>query len=238
MSASLKEESVNCAWITGADVALVQSSDIKTTLIRLGFTPVTNTAEAPVEPRRVGLILTYLSSGKFEGPSTPSGTALPAEVLRIAVTSSDARTAAAGFHAVLALPVDECSLVEALAACRYVAISVRERESLHARIRELTCDDNAVARHFLRLLIDTNRSTLAELLEAFSTSSWGTVGSGAHRMAGSARMLDCMGLLALLSRLEEAACTHQAALARAILQVIANTLNSLDVSLQQLLDAA
>ena len=230
---------MNYALLTNADTGWMQASGLEAMLARLGFTACAEPAKVLADPQCVRLVLKHCPSGELGIASMPAGVPLPADTLRFAVVPHQAHAhgAALGFHATLSSPVDECALVDALAACRYVAISAHDRDSLHARIAELACDDETVARHFIRLLIDTNDSTLAALHDAFSSRSWDAVGHGAHRMAGSARMLDCRGLLALLSRLEDAARTNQVELARPILQVIAHTIDSLNVSLQKLLDA-
>lgn len=232
---------MNRALLMSTDREWVQASGIETMLARLGFTVSTEPEKALAEPRRVRLVVEHRLSVEFGIASMPTGIfPLPAETLRFAVVPHQAQVGEAlpGFHATLSLPIDECAFVDALATCRYIAISAHERDSLHTRIGELACDDQAVARQLVRLLIDTNASTLAALRDAFSTRSWDAVGRGVHRMAGSARMLDCPGLLALLSRLEGAARAHQVELARPLLQVIVNTIDSLGASLQKLLDAA
>jgi chemotaxis protein histidine kinase CheA len=68
--------------------------------------------------------------------------------------------------------------------------------------------------------------------------SWDEIGRAAHRLAGSARMLECAGMIAILSRLETVARERELALARALLQVVAGTIDSLDVSLRELFELA
>jgi HPt (histidine-containing phosphotransfer) domain-containing protein len=242
MPSHVKGELKSGVWLAGSATGWEQSDELEAMLARLGFAVYAENAKARAELERVRLILarypvddadavSMLGSASFSAPHSH---------LQFAVAQQEAHTAALaeGFHAALTFPVDECALVDALAKGRYIAVSADERQALRARIRELACDDDAVASRFIRLLIDTNRSTLAELWEAFRARSWDALTSGAHRLAGSARMLDCGGLFALLSRLEEAANAQQQRLSHSILQVIGNTIDDLEVSLHQLLATA
>lgn len=194
---------------------------------------------ALAERQSIRLVLVDCSSSQPEAVAMPDGVALPAASLRFAVMPADAAAlpVAAGLHGVLPTPFDECTLILALAAHRYVAIAASEHHALGAKLNELACDDEAVALRLIRLLIDTNGMTLAALRNACAAVSWEEVAGAAHRLAGSARMLDCFGMIALLVRLEAAAHEREIALARAILQVVANTIDSLDVSLRELLAA-
>lgn len=240
MSTPVKDELVSFAWLMSADAAQLHASGLETSLARFGFAVCTDKAKAMAESDRIRLVFAHSPSGDFGLTSIPAAAFLPKEILRFFVGPYQAHAAALaeGFDAALALPVDERALVGAFATCRYVAVSASEHQSLYARIREAVCDDDTVARRVIRLLIDTNRSTLAELRDAVSTTSWDAVGRNAHRLAGSARMLDCLGLLAFLSRLEDAARARQQALAQSVLQVVANTVDNLDALLQRLLHAA
>jgi HPt (histidine-containing phosphotransfer) domain-containing protein len=228
---------MNHALLMSADPAWGRSSGIELMLARLGFTVCTNAADAP-ESKLIRLVLVDCPSAQPEGASVLDGVSLSAGSVRLAVMPADLHTLlpASGFHAVLPMPVDECTLVNALAAQRYASIAASERQTLRETIDELACGDEAIAQHFIRLLIDTNSSTLATLRDAFSTLSWDEIGSAAHRLAGSARMLDCGGMIAVLSRLEAVARERELALARALLQVVADTIDSLDVSLRELLN--
>lgn len=229
---------MNYALLMSADPAWGLASGIEMMLARLGFTVCTNSAGAP-EAQSIRLVLVDCQSAQPEAVSVLDGVSLSAESVRLAVVPAELHTLppALGFHAMLPMPVDECTLVSALAARHYVAVATSERQTLHAKIDELACRDEAIAQHFIRLLIDTNISTLAMLRDAFSTLSWDGIGSAAHRLAGSARMLDCAAMIAVLSRLEAVAHERELALARALLQVVADTVDSLDASLHELLDS-
>lgn len=120
----------------------------------------------------------------------------------------------------------------------HFALTAIKPQTLNAKILELACDDHAIGQQFIRLLIDTNRITLSVLHDAFNIASWDAVVSAAHRIAGSARMLDCADLINLLVQLEAAARQREADLARMLLQAVANIIDALDAALQELLDGA
>lgn len=230
------------ALLRSVDPAWAQSSGLETTLGGLGFRLATQ-AQASTVPESIRLVLVDCRRGVQTANQNAGGVALPAGCACFAIVDADASVPerlalTERFHAVLPLPLDECALVDALTARRYVAISASEQRSFGAKLHELSCGDTAVAQHFIRLLVDTNRTTLAALRDAFGASSWDGVASAAHRIAGSMRLLDCAGMIALLIRLEEAARTRNAALARAILAMVAESLDYLDTSLEKLLDAA
>ncbi|HZZ11221.1 MAG TPA: Hpt domain-containing protein [Paraburkholderia sp.] len=156
---------------------------------------------------------------------------------RIAVVPSDRGMSVLGelrphFDSVLTAPVDECALCEALAAHSFDAVSRSEHDQLGAKVLELACGDVPTAAHLLDLILDTNRSTVAAMRHAFGLAQWDALASAAHRVAGSARMLDCHGLTALLMRLEAAARDRQTALAGAVLAIVVVSLERLDASLQ------
>jgi HPt (histidine-containing phosphotransfer) domain-containing protein len=237
--ASLSGHTINHALLVSADPAWGRASGLESMLHRLGFAVCTNSA-AVAELQSIRLVLLDCSSGQPGAIAMPGGVSLPVASLRFAVAPADAAVlpVAAGLHGVLPTPPDECTLILALAAHRYVAIAASERHALGAKLNELACGDGTVALHLIRLLIDTNDLTLATLRDAFRTLSWEEVAGAAHRIAGSACMLDCSGMVALLARLETAAREREFALAGAILQVVADTIGSLDASLRELLDAS
>jgi HPt (histidine-containing phosphotransfer) domain-containing protein len=207
------------------------------TLARFGFTV------GPAVPDSVGLVLVHCPAGKHVAASVLDSVFQYDQSLCCAVVSDEVSARDLGalrerFHGVLSLPVAESALVGVLAEQRYVAIAASERRELNTKIHELSCGDAAIAQHFIRLLIDTNQMTLAALHDAVGASSWEGVASAAHRIAGSMRMLDCVDMVAFLMRLEATAHERDAVLARAILAVVANSLEHLNTSLEGLLDVA
>ncbi|RDK02222.1 hypothetical protein DLM46_13495 [Paraburkholderia lacunae] len=162
---------------------------------------------------------------------------MPADRIKFVVVPaeiSEATRAELGtlFQGILTAPVDELALCKALAVQRYIALTATERRSLRGKVDELACGDEATGAHLLRLIIDTNRAGLATLCESYRREAWDEVRSAAHRIAGSARMLDCGGLTALLKRLETAARDRQVELIKALVPLTAATLESLDMSIQ------
>lgn len=107
---------------------------------------------------------------------------------------------------------------------------------LYAKALELAGHDHVTAARLLKLIVDTNQSTLALLRDSFARTSWDVLGSAAHRLAGSARMLECHELLALLEQLEAVARKQELALVTALLPCVVDALESLDASIQKALD--
>jgi HPt (histidine-containing phosphotransfer) domain-containing protein len=220
-----------------ADPAWGRSSGLESTLSRLGFT------SDAASPDSAGLVLVHCLAGEQVAASVLERVSQDNESLYCAVVSDEVSACDLAalrecFHGVLRLPVAEGALVDMLAERGYIAITASERRELSTKVHELVCEDATVAQHFIRLLIDTNQSTLDALRDAFGAASWESVASAAHRIAGSMRMLDCADMVALLVRLEAAAHERDAVLARAILLIVANSLESLDTSLEKLLDPA
>jgi HPt (histidine-containing phosphotransfer) domain-containing protein len=110
--------------------------------------------------------------------------------------------------------------------------------SLLAVAEELVGGDQVVARQLLRMVTGTNRTTLALLQDCVDTASWDNAASAAHRLAGSARMLACDGLVVLIGELEAAARAHDGELAGALLPRVTSAVNELEMSIQLVLDAS
>jgi HPt (histidine-containing phosphotransfer) domain-containing protein len=106
-----------------------------------------------------------------------------------------------------------------------------EAHSLRAIALELAGDDHAVARRLLEMIADTNRTTLASLQDSVAAASWDEVAGAAHRIAGSARLLACGELIALLIDLEAAARERQQAVAGKLLPLVVDALARLGVSI-------
>lgn len=103
---------------------------------------------------------------------------------------------------------------------------------LRAKAIELVGDDERAIKRLLELIAETNRTTLASLRENAEAALWELVSSAAHRIAGSARMLDCDALLTLLTQLEAAARGRNRELATALVPRVADALARLDASIE------
>lgn len=114
-------------------------------------------------------------------------------------------------------------------------ISCPDSRLLWEKALNLVGDDEHAAAHLLVLIADTNQTTLASLHEHFEVARWEGVGSAAHRIVGSARMLDCGALIALLTALEAAARAHYSELATALMPVVAEAVATLDKSIAKAL---
>ncbi|CAD6557693.1 hypothetical protein LMG28727_06418 [Paraburkholderia kirstenboschensis] len=114
-------------------------------------------------------------------------------------------------------------------------ISCPDPRLLWGKALDLVGDDEHAAAHLLGLIADTNQTTLASLHEHLQVARWEGVGSAAHRIAGSARMLDCGALIALLTALEAAARAQNSELATALVPVVAEAVATLDKSIAEAL---
>jgi HPt (histidine-containing phosphotransfer) domain-containing protein len=106
-----------------------------------------------------------------------------------------------------------------------------EAHALHAKALELAGDDHTIATRLLEMIADTNRTTLASLQDSLGVSSWDEVASAAHRIAGSARLLGCGALIALLTELETAAREREQAVVGKLLPLVADALATLKLAI-------
>ncbi|WP_236077272.1 Hpt domain-containing protein [Paraburkholderia domus] len=206
-------------------------------LKRLGFTPCADEAALQTIPR---LIMVGWTSHDTEATLAPDQFETAAGSMRFVVVQADVSTStritlARQFDNILTAPVDEIALCNALSTQRYVGLEPGERQSLRAKVLELACGDESAVGHLLRLIVDTNRSALATLRDSYEAQLWDQMGSAAHQIAGSARMLDCGGLIALLTRLEAAAREREIELLKALVPLVATTLESLELSVREAL---
>jgi HPt (histidine-containing phosphotransfer) domain-containing protein len=227
----------NYAILIGDNFGVAQTIGLREALSRLGFAQCTSVACAPALSR---LLVLQRIEHNFNAALTREQAALPAGSVRFAVvpvgTSISTRTVLARqFDGVLVEPVDEIVLCNALAAQRFDTLVPSDGKSLRAKVLELACDDAVAARHLLQMISDTNRATLTLLCDSVEAESWDVAGSAAHRITGSARMLDCRTLIALLIRLEAVARDRDTLLAKALLPLVVNALESLDLSVQKAL---
>ena len=230
------------ALLLSADPAWGYSSGLDVMLSRLGFSVCVDLADV-ADSQSVTLTLVHCPLGQQLAAERLDDVSLPKGSLCFAAVPADGAADVdpllpAHLHGVLPVPLVECTLIKALASRHYITLTTSECQTLKTKVEELTCGDLAVTQHFVRLLIDTNAATLSTLHDAFSTLSWDAMASAAHRMAGSARMLDCTGLIAFLVRLERAAREREQELARAIVQVVGDTVDRLEFALRELLEPA
>lgn len=103
-----------------------------------------------------------------------------------------------------------------------------DAQLLLAKAVELAGGDRVVARHLLEMIVDTNQSTLAWLQQSIDAASWEGVASAAHRIVGSARLLDDTELIALFTRLEEGARRQERVAVNALLPLVVGAVAKLD----------
>ncbi|MFC0399681.1 Hpt domain-containing protein [Paraburkholderia rhizosphaerae] len=116
-----------------------------------------------------------------------------------------------------------------------VVLIVSERRPLKAQVDTLACGDDAIATEFMRILVDTNREALGALYDAARRAQWAELGNVTHRLNGSLSLFHCGNIIALASRMEQAARLGDAARARAILPVFASVVQSLNAVLEKML---
>lgn len=114
-------------------------------------------------------------------------------------------------------------------------LSSPDPRRLWAKAAELVGDDEHAIRRLLSLIAETNRTTFASLHESLEALCWQQVGSAAHRIAGSARMVDHDALIALLTDLEAAARVPDTVRATALVPVIDDALAGLNASIEEAL---
>ncbi|WP_176061006.1 Hpt domain-containing protein [Paraburkholderia sp. BCC1876] len=118
------------------------------------------------------------------------------------------------------------------------AIAFDDAHALAVRTLELTGGDHFSARRLLALIVETNRVAVIQLRDGFAAQSWDRVGSAAHRVAGSACLLECTELIAFLTELQVAAREREIATVSALMQRAIDALERLDMSITVALDSA
>jgi HPt (histidine-containing phosphotransfer) domain-containing protein len=103
---------------------------------------------------------------------------------------------------------------------------------------ELAGGDQVVACRLLEMIVDTNRTTLALLRDSVAANSWDSAASAAHRLSGSARMLECADLIVLIDELEAAARSHEQVLTSTLLPHVASAVAKLEASIEAALGSA
>ncbi|MFM0648437.1 Hpt domain-containing protein [Paraburkholderia bryophila] len=102
----------------------------------------------------------------------------------------------------------------------------------------MTGGDHFSARRLLALIVETNRAAVIQLRDGFAAQAWDRVGSAAHRVAGSACLLECTELIAFLTELQVAAREREIATVSALTQRAIDALERLDMSITVALDSA
>ncbi|CAG4898612.1 Hpt domain-containing protein [Paraburkholderia gardini] len=109
-----------------------------------------------------------------------------------------------------------------------------DRHALARKVHELAAGDVAVARELVRILTDTNCTTLATLREALHTGSWSEAASAAHRINGSARLIGFRKLVEQTSQMEFAAAAGDAARAAVLFASVEHDVERMDTWLANL----
>jgi len=97
---------------------------------------------------------------------------------------------------------------------------------------ELAGGDLRVARRLLEMIVETNRTTLVLLRDSVDAKAWDLAANAAHRLAGSARMLECDNLVTLINELEAAARAQQDVLVSALLSQVVGAVTEFEISVK------
>jgi HPt (histidine-containing phosphotransfer) domain-containing protein len=97
---------------------------------------------------------------------------------------------------------------------------------------ELAGGDLRVARRLLEMIVETNRTTLVLLRDSVDAKAWDLAANAAHRLAGSARMLECDNLVTLINELEAAARARQDVLVSALLSQVVSAVTEFEISVK------
>jgi HPt (histidine-containing phosphotransfer) domain-containing protein len=111
-----------------------------------------------------------------------------------------------------------------------------DQHTLAAKVHELAAGDTAVAREFIRILIDTNHTTLVTLRESLRTGAWREATSAAHRINGSARLIGFEALVERTLQLEAAAAAQDAPRAAMLFSSVEGDVERVEAWLANLAD--
>lgn len=232
---------------TDSGAQALQISGLANVLAGLGFSvelrdpasPGVSPGVGPAPGERPRLALVWLAHDHAGKPAR-ADFGLPTDSLLFAVVPAGAGVSvvdaalAGTFDATLTAPVDASSLARALAGNGFVAVSTDECAALGTLLNTLVGGDADIVRDLVDSLVDINRIDLDMMHAALADGAWQRFGSGAHRIKGSARMLECAALVALCGRLESVAQFGDLATAQALLPILATTVAHLEASLMAL----
>ncbi|MES2007841.1 MAG: Hpt domain-containing protein [Pseudomonadota bacterium] len=228
---------------TESGLQALQISGLAAVLAGLGFT-VEHVGLASPDPGRVQsepprLALVWLAHD-HAGELARSDFGLSPDSLLFSVVQAGADASVvdaahgAAFDATLSAPVNVGVLAHALAGHGFVAVSPSECAAVGTLLDTLAGGDADIVMDLVDSLVETNRTDLEMMRAALADGAWQRFGSGAHRIKGSARILECGALVTLCGRLESVAQFGDLATAQALLPILAPTLAQLDASLAAL----
>ncbi|GMG92831.1 hypothetical protein Cmtc_40510 [Cupriavidus sp. TKC] len=106
--------------------------------------------------------------------------------------------------AVLPLRADTVTIAETFAGLGFVPFSAADAARLWPALDALTGGDADIRTELVQSLVLTNTEDLAALLAACDARDWDQARAMAHRIKGTARMLDCHATVAVCQAIESA----------------------------------
>ncbi|MDF3836011.1 Hpt domain-containing protein [Cupriavidus basilensis] len=228
---------------TESGVQALQISGLAAVLAGMGFSVELADVALPhrhaTQAGRPWLAMVWLARD-HSGMLSRSDFGMPPESLVFAVTPADAGASveslarSPAFDATLSAPVNARSVAQALAGHGFVALSPDECAAIGSLLDTLAGGDADIVRDLVDSLIETNRIDLDKMRAALEAGVWQCFGSGAHRLKGSARILECATMVTLCGWLESIAELDDLATAQALLPILAATVEHLEAVLTAL----
>ncbi len=126
----------------------------------------------------------------------------------------------AGCAGVFPIGASDAELAGLLADLGYAPFSAADADGLWPMLDSLTGGDADVRAELVQSLADTNAEDLARLAEACHVRNWEEARAMAHRIKGTARMLNCHAMVAVSQSMENAAAHADGASTVALLRLL------------------
>ena len=157
---------------------------------------------------------------------------LPIIALTANVMSEDRENCiAAGMDAHLGKPIEPAQLIDCLG--RYLKSDIVRPEVDMNALREITGGDPDFERELVETFVSSGDKCLAEILSAYRTSDFETIGKRAHALKGASANIHAAGLAAAASSLESAARMNSTGEIDGLLQQLSEKLQAVNAELRK-----
>ncbi len=157
---------------------------------------------------------------------------LPIIALTANVMSEDRENCiAAGMDAHLGKPIEPAQLIDCLG--RYLKPDIVHPEVDMSALRELTGGDAEFQRELVQTFISSGDKCLAEILSAYRSRDFETIGKRAHALKGASANIHASGLAAAASSLESAARANSVGEIDGLVQELTEKLHAVNAQLQK-----